>query len=107
MSLELPTHINMLSLVGNISKFAASDKFRPYIGLLLNHVLRVLNICVHIATGQEPTPPSSSSSAVRLGRRSTRHKGGARTASPDRMTGNDPSATEDLDFDAFRGVTSS
>lgn len=57
MSLELSTHINMLGLVGNIARAAPYEQFRPYVGLLLSHVLRVLNICVHIT---RKTPPVSS-----------------------------------------------
>jgi hypothetical protein len=47
MSQELPTHVNMLSVIGNISRNAPALQFRPYTGQLLNHVLRVLNICVY------------------------------------------------------------
>lgn len=57
-SLELSTHVNMLGLVGNLAKSAPAHQFRPYVGLLLTHVLRVLNICVHVTSGKVPVVPS-------------------------------------------------
>lgn len=78
MALELPTHVNMLSVVGNLSRNAPAAHFRPYTGQLLNHVLRVLNICVHITKGTAPVPPSRSSSSRRQStpnRRSTTPSG--------------------------------
>ena len=54
MSLELSTHVNILSLVSNLSKYAPAAHLRPYTNLLLTHILRVLNICVHITNGNEP-----------------------------------------------------
>jgi hypothetical protein len=58
MSLELSTHINMLGLVGNIARAAPYHQFRPYVSLLLSHVLRVLNICVHITSKTAPVASS-------------------------------------------------
>lgn len=78
MALELPTHVNMLSVVGNLSRNAPAADFRPYTGQLLNHVLRVLNICVHITNGTTPVPPSRPSSrraSSAAGRRSATPSG--------------------------------
>ena len=77
MALELPTHVNMLSVVGNLSRNAPAADFRPYTGQLLNHVLRVLNICVHITNGTAPVQSSRSSSrrASTAGRRSATPSG--------------------------------
>ena len=41
MAQELPTHVNMLSVIGSISRNAPAVQFQPYTGQLLNHVLRV------------------------------------------------------------------
>jgi hypothetical protein len=64
MSLELSTHINMLGLVGNIARAAPYEQFRPYVGLLLSHVMRVLNICVHITRKTAPVASGKGRSSL-------------------------------------------
>ena len=76
MSLELSAHISMLGLVGNLSRDAPANGLKPYTVILLGHVLRVLNICVHITTAKAPRAPPKSG---RDGRSSVK-KGKARAA---------------------------
>ena len=76
MSLELSTHVNMLGLVGNVMREAPEHQFRQYTPMLLGHVLRVLNICVHITTGTPPQPSKPSKSNSRPGSVSSPRRSG-------------------------------
>eukprot|EP00051_Salpingoeca_urceolata_P023934 m.412655 g.412655 ORF g.412655 m.412655 type:complete len:2510 (+) comp20171_c0_seq3:1285-8814(+) len=60
-SLDLSVHVDVLGLIGHLSVGAQLEHFRPYAQQLLLHVLRVLNICVHVIEGTTPSASSTPS----------------------------------------------
>lgn len=97
MSLELGVHVSMLGLVGNLSQDAPQNLFQPYAGQLLSHVLRVLNICVHIVTNA-PVTASKSASSLKASTK-TKSAGAASPASSGGRVSTEPGGAPGVEVD--------
>lgn len=52
MASDLAAHVHVLGLIGNLSRDAGRIYFQAFVPQLLAHVMRLLNICVHVINGE-------------------------------------------------------